>query len=199
MTTDSAPVGVTPRGTVLFAPISTVLPGQVPAPADNAFPTGVARTTDGGAHWQTVLPVDDPNDKTAQHIGLIPWLYADHRTGRIWYATPGPAICGAMISHSDDEGLTWTDNDSVGCPGQGGMSVFEGPAPRGSAQPAGYPHVVYYCANLQDNGPHLMYCYRSLDGGASFKQVGGFPNGAPPPSCQDSLDGPRGRAVAPDG
>lgn len=201
ITTDSAPVAVTPRGTVLFAPISTVMPGQVPAPGDTAFPTAVARTIDRGAHWRTVLPVDDPNDTAHQHIGLIPWLYADHTTGRIWYATPagGPTICGAMISYSDDEGLTWTDDDQVGCPGQGGMSVFEGPAPRHSAKPVGYPHVVYYCANLQDNGPHLVYCYRSLDGGKSFAQVGGFPNGSPPPSCQDTLDAPRGRAVGPSG
>ena len=199
-TTDSAPVAVTPSGTVLYAPIATASPGEVQAPADVSYPTRVARTLDDGAHWSSVLPVEDPSDDTHRHIGLIPWLYSDPETGRVWYATPAPALCGAMISWSDDEGRTWTDNDMVGCPGQGGMSVFEGPAPRGAPRPVGYPHVVYYCANLQDNGPHLMYCYRSLDGGRSFAQVGGFPNSPnPPPSCQDSLDAPRGRAVAPNG
>src|SRR4051794_2109225 len=197
-TTDSATVAVTRKRTLLYAPIATVSPGTVPAPGDVPYPTKVARSVDGGAHWKSVFPVDDPSDTEHQHIGLIPWLYADPVTGRIWYATPGPAICGAMISYSDDEGLTWKDDDMVGCPGQGGMSVFEGPAPMGQPQPVGYPHVVYYCANLQDNGPHLMYCYRSLDGGSSFTQVGAFPNSAdPPPSCNESLDAPRGRAVAP--
>src|SRR3954454_3736489 len=199
-TTDSAPIALTPKGTLLYAPIATVSPGTVPAPGDVPYPTKVARSVDGGAHWKSVFPVDDPSDSSHQHIGLIPWLYADSATGRIWYATPGPTICGAMISYSDDEGLTWKDDDMVGCPGQGGMSVFEVPAPMGQPQPVGYPHVVYYCANLQDNGPHLMYCYRSLDGGSSFTQVGAFPNSAdPPPSCNESLDAPRGRAVAPNG
>jgi hypothetical protein len=199
-TTDSAPVATTPSGTVLFAPIAGAEAARTPAPADLAFPTLVARTTDDGAHYDTVLPVGDASDPARQHYGLIPWLTADPATGRAWYATPTSTTCGATLSHSDDDGRTWTDDGDVGCPGQGGMSVFEGPAPAGSPQPKGYPHVVYYCANLQDNGPHLMYCYRSLDGGRSFAQVGAFPNTpSPPPSCHESLDAPRGRAVAPDG
>jgi hypothetical protein len=202
ITTDSAPVAVTRKGTVLYAPIAAVRPGSVPPPANIALPTGVARTVNGGARWRTVLPVDDPADEASQHSGLIPWLYADRTTGRIWYATPllSGGVCGAMISYSDDEGVTWRDNDHVGCPGQGGMSVFEGPAPARSARPVGYRHVVYYCANLLDGGSHLMHCYRSLNGGSSFEHVKGFPNSStPPPSCGAGLDAPRGRGVAPDG
>lgn len=142
-TNDSADVAVTPRGTIVYAPLATVTPAQEPAPADVAYPTDVARSVDQGAHWTRVVPSQHPTVRSDQHIGLIPWLYADPVTGRIWYATPTDSICGAVVSWSDDDGLTWTDNDSVGCPGQGGMSVFEGPAPAGQPHPVGYPHVVY--------------------------------------------------------
>src|SRR5215469_15838786 len=33
---------------------------------------------------------------------------------------------------------------------QGGMSIAEGPAPKGQPQPVNYPHVVYHCGNVSD-------------------------------------------------
>src|SRR5438309_11373792 len=47
-TTDTAPVAVTPAGTVLFGPIATGQGQSVPAPANILAPTALARTTDGG-------------------------------------------------------------------------------------------------------------------------------------------------------
>src|SRR5256885_11491588 len=194
-TADTAPVAVTPKGTILFGPIATSQGQGVPAPANILIPTAVARTTDEGARWSQVIPDDDPSDLSHQHSGIIPWLYADPVTGRVWYSTPNP--CGAMISFSDDDGLSWHDADQVGCPGQGGMSVFEGPAPAGAPQPRGYPHVAYYCANLQDNGPHPLYCYKTLDGGATWQQVRALPHRTPPPRCPGRPHAPRGRRGAP--
>ena len=60
-----------------------------------------------------------------------------------------------------------------------------GPPASGGAKPAGYPHVVYYCANNIDIAPSNLWCYRSLDGGPTFSFVGGFPDPTLPPGCDE--------------
>ena len=83
--------------------------------------------------------------------GLVPpWMSIDPDTSRIWFATTLPSLCGARISWSDDDGDHWQTNPSVGCPAQGGEKLLEGPPPPSGPSPAGYPHVVYYCANTID-------------------------------------------------
>jgi hypothetical protein len=77
------------------------------------------------------------------------------------------------------------------------MSIVEGPAPRGQAQPVDYPHVVYHCGNISDGAvPLSVHCWKSLDGGQTWSFVQG-PNN-PPADCVGKFGG-RGRAVGPDG
>src|SRR5262249_4678687 len=187
---ESAAVGITPRGTVFYAP---VLEHGVPAAL--ADPALVARSRNGGASWEPVDPGPPP------HFSLVPWMHVDPNTARLLLATPVPSLCGAAISWSDDEGEHWMTNPKVGCPGQGALKVLEGPAPAAGAQPVGYPHVVYYCANLQDGSPQsILICYRSLDGGANFDFVNSFPDPIPPPpACGTTAREARAGVVGPDG
>lgn len=189
-TTESATISVAPSGTVFYAP---VLAHGIPAAL--ADPSLVARSRDLGASWEP----RDPG--LPAHFSLVPWMHVDPGTSRLWLATPLPTLCGADISWSDDEGEHWQTNPSAGCPGEGALKVLEGPAPAAGAQPVGYPHVVYYCANLQDGSPQsVLYCYKSLDGGASFTFVGSFPDPIPPPpACGTTLREARAGVVGPDG
>jgi len=92
---------------------------------------------------------------------------------------------------------------NVGCPAQGANALIEGPAPAGGAQPNGYPHVVYYCANAGEvplGDQSWLVCYRSLDGGRSFQNAGGTPDTIPPrPECGDVVRESRVGTVGPDG
>jgi hypothetical protein len=188
--TESATVSVAPSGTVFYAPVlQHGIPGALGDPAL------VARSRDLGDSWEP----RDPG--LPAHFSLVPWMHVDPVTARLWLATPLPTLCGANISWSDDEGEHWQTNPSVGCPGEGALKVLEGPAPPGGAQPVGYPHVVYYCVNLQDGSPQsTLYCYKSLDGGGSFAFVGSFPDPIPPPpACGSTLREARAGVVGPDG
>jgi hypothetical protein len=167
---ESATIGITRSGAILFAPRddSTATP-----PNDTVNGTEfVVRSRDNGATWQA-LGSGGPTTG-----GLVPpWMSVDPQTSRVWFLTTLPTLCGARISWSDDAGNHWHTNPHVGCPGQGGEKVLEGPAPTGSARPHGYPHVVYYCANGGlDLAPTTLACYRSLDGGRTFVVAGGTPD-----------------------
>jgi hypothetical protein len=193
-TSESADVGVTRSGSVVYAPLNR----NTATPPQNVIegPEQVVRSRDGGATW---TELDSGGPTTG---GLVPpWMSVDPRTSRIWFATTLPSHCGARISWSDDDGDTWHTNPSVGCPAMGGNKVMEGPAPRGGAQPVGYPHVVYYCALDVDGAPtSLLWCYKSLDGGTTFTHVGGFPNPVPPPpACGTDTDQATSGLVGPDG
>jgi hypothetical protein len=140
----------------------------------------VVRSRDLGATW-TTLASGGPTTG-----GLVPpWMSVDPQTSRMWFATALPSLCGARISWSDDDGEHWQSNPSVGCPAQGGEKLLEGPPPESAPKPVGYPHVVYYCANATDIAASNLYCYKSLDGGATFTFAGAFPDPTPPADCAE--------------
>ncbi|MFN2616723.1 MAG: sialidase family protein [Thermoleophilaceae bacterium] len=200
-TTDSAALGVTAAGTAFYAPIEYVDPNPVPAPAKIAMPTIVARSHDLGEHWDRVV-AGSGDAPLPPHGGLTDWLSVDPETSRVWYATPS-APCGATLSWSDDEGATWDNLDNVGCPAQGANALIEGPAPAGGAEPTGYPHVVYYCANAGEvplGDQSWLACHKSLDGGRSFHSTGGTPDKIPPRSeCGEVVRETRVGTVGRDG
>jgi hypothetical protein len=128
-------------------------------------------------------------------------MSVDPETSRLWVASVGGGFAGvtafaAKISWTDDQGATWHDNP-VTCPNtQGELKLLEGPAPQGGSQPMGYPHVVYYCANMSAGEGPVMHCYKSLDGGMLFTPAGGIPDLI----CGDgSIGNARAGAVGPDG
>jgi hypothetical protein len=177
-TSESAAVGVTRWGSLLYAPL---LENSSPPPTNTLQgPEFVVRSRDLGATW---TKLDSGGPTTG---GLVPpWMGVDAHTSRIWFATTLPSLCGARISWSDDDGNHWQTNPSVGCPAQGGEKLLEGPPPAGGVKPVGYRHVVYYCANATDVAASNLWCYKSLDGGASFSFVGGFPDPTPPAGCNE--------------
>jgi hypothetical protein len=203
---ETATVGITSEGTLFYAPQST----------GAAVPPAVFRSDDDGATWHQKTPTLQPGTGSA-----IPWMHVDPETNRIWFAMigPMPSNCPtkdpaefpnasshtlAQITWSDDEGATW--HEPPGDPGdcrqlQGGMSVAEGPAPKGQPQPVGYPHVVYHCGNIVDGAvPLSVHCWKSLDGGQTWSRFEAPGQNVPPPSdCTAGKYGGRGRAVGPDG
>ena len=184
-TSEAGSVGVSRSGSLFYAPL---LQNTSPPPTNTLQgPEFVVRSRDLGASW---TPLNTQSPATA---GLVPpWMSIDPATSRIWFVRTLPQLCGARIDWSDDDGDTWHTNPSVPCPSQGGEKLLEGPAPPGGATPAGYPHVVYYCANNIDIAPSNLWCYRSLDGGPTFSFVGGFPI---PPCRRAATSGiRRGRA-----
>jgi hypothetical protein len=195
-TTDNAAVGVTASGTAFYGPIEQV-PGVVPAPAKLATPSILTRSSDLGANWEPVVP--GIAGLPSPHGSLTTWLSVDERTSRVWYATPA-APCGATVSWSDDEGESWQHNLNVGCPAQGANRLMEGPPPPAGERPSGYSNVVYYCANAVDEEQSVLFCHKSLDGGRSFRWVGGFPDAVPPdPDCGAVLRHTRAGEIGPDG
>jgi hypothetical protein len=176
-TSESASVGVGRTGSLFFAPLIE----NTSRPPQNTLegPESVMRSRDGGTSW-TKLSSGGPTTG-----GFVPpWMSVDPQTSRVWFVTTLPTLCGARISWSDDDGESWKTNPVVGCPAQGANKLIEGPAPKGGAQPTGYPHVVYFCANGQDTVSSSVSCYRSLDGGQSFDAVGS-PDPARPDGCDE--------------
>jgi hypothetical protein len=177
-TSEAGSVGVSRRGSVFYAPL---LENTSPPPQNTLQgPEWVVRSRDLGASW---TKLDSGGPRTA---GLVPpWMSIDRRTSRLWFVTTLPALCGAQVSWSDDDGDHWRTGSGVPCPSQGGEKLLEGPAPRGGAKPVGYPHVVYYCANEADTIASNLWCYRSLDGGQTFSFTGTFSDPPQPPGCSE--------------
>jgi hypothetical protein len=190
-TSESASVGLTRSGDVLYAPL---LENNSPPPQNTLQgPEWVVRSGDLGETW---TKLDSGGPTTG---GLVPpWMSVDPGTHRIWFATTLPTLCGARISWSDDDGDHWQTNPSVGCPAQGGEKLLEGPPPASGPKPVGYPHVVYYCANEIDPLPSSLWCYKSLDGGQTFIPTGGFSDPTRPAGC-DERHPSRPGVVGPDG
>jgi hypothetical protein len=143
----------------------------------NASPAGLAITRDRGAHWSLVKPSG------------VTWNPTDHgdfvdpSTGRLFFEDYGPIPLAprlaafqegpAHINWSSDEGRSWhhTAIPSVFLPEN--PRFVSGVAPAGQARPVGYPRVTYFCANTNVGftSPAIAgrVCFRSLDGGTSWK------------------------------
>ena len=194
---EAATIGVTRTNTVFFASIEAI-----PLGANRTLvePSIVARSRDLGATWENRVPGVLP---FSIHGSLSTWLHVDHTTSRVWYATP-TAPCGATVSWSDDDGETWGQHPNVGCPGQGATDLVEGPPPAGAAPTKGYPHVVYYCANAAEvplGDASILMCYKSRDGGTTWRWIGSTPDPIPAAEgCSPTdLRRTRGGGVGPDG
>lgn len=189
-------LAVTDRGTLIYSPAQT----------ENSM----ARSVDGAASWSLTTPADE--QRTALWNTVDPEVVTDRRTGRVlWVHATGDARTvpgvtqnsplpnaiqtiiayahGFQVYSSRDDGRSFTTADYSHENMGDWEKIFVGPPPSaagGAPQPAGYPDVIYVCANspFEVSGPGRQ-CYRSLDGGGTFSSAGFvFPSpSAPADAC----------------
>lgn len=206
--TSETTLAVTPTGTLFFSPANT----------ENSL----ARSTDQGAFWALVAPQEmqytslwntvDPEVIVDRRTGRVFWVRAtgDLRTTPIlvddsplgWQTATAIAYAhGFQVYSSDDEGQSWTTADYQHEFTGDWEKIYVGPPATGAPQPSGYPDVVYTCANapLEVSGPGRA-CYRSLDGGQTFSDIGYvLPTASSPHDICPPLAGGAGGGVGSDG
>ena len=169
-------IAVTSTGTVVISPTFP----------ESGAPIGLIRSTDNGASWQSIVPVETPprTHPLDSNLGI------DRKTGRIFYITPGyfiPALSQtAGLWFSDDDGKTWSVGAGPGMLPPSGRSdsikVFAGPpTPMSRDEMKAYPNVVYNCG-----GHKPLRCQASHDGGLSWGPIIDVPF----PSDLASIQGP---------
>ena len=140
-------------------------------------PAGIAVSSDNGKTWvRRVLPKDT---KTG-----IPDGYLDPVTQRYFYSALGES----PVYASDDLGKTWQLGSFDSPDRYDWNRVFSGRpvTPRAG----GYPTNIYYCNMTQPGGFVTgARCFKSVDGGKSFKTTG--PDPYKPGDCKDPTQ-PRG-------
>jgi hypothetical protein len=159
--TSESSIGIARDGTVYVAPAYT-----------NAG-NGVARSTDRGATWQSLVPSADAG---VPHGRVQPFFYLDPTTDRMFFATSN-TTAGFDLSWSDD-GVTWA-YELVSTDTRDWIKIFAGPPV--SSSPTGYPNVIYSSApspiSTPSGGlmapPDHQAVYKSLDGGKTWQSVGG--------------------------
>ena len=154
-----------------------------PVPSTQLSPGGLAISGDSGGQWAFDAPAG------ATWVPQDDALYVDRTTGRLFYyalaANPIPAAGAvplqdqipageAHLMDSPDGGSTWSETGLAGYVESENPRFTSAPAPAGGIQPAGgYADVTYWCGNdsvnLGEPLPGYRACYRSLDGGASWK------------------------------
>ena len=161
------------------------------APGGDGPAGGLARSTNGGIDWRyQQFPSRTTPPETSRGAG-DPQLFVDPLTNRVWYTTisingSNPGFCQTDISYSDDNGATWVnypDPPMWGCPAFDFPRPFTGPPTTSASKkvitaaraknPKAYPNIFYLCKSS-----HLMpdrQCWKSLDGGLSFVELGGSP------------------------
>ncbi len=206
--TSETTLAVTPTGTLFFSPANT----------ENSL----ARSTDQGASWALAAPQQmqytslwntvDPEVIVDRRTGRTFWVRAtgDLRTTPIlvdnsplgWQTATAIAYArGFQVYSSDDQGQSWTTADYQHELTGDWEKIYVGPPAAGAPQPSGYPDVVYMCANapLEVSGPGRA-CYRSLDGGQTFTNVGYvLPTASSPHDICPPLGGGAGGGVGSDG
>ena len=140
-------------------------------------PAGIAVSSDNGASWtRRVLP-------EGARTG-IPDGWLDPVTQRYFYS----ALGDSPVYSSDDQGVTWQAGTFDSPDRYDWNRVFSGRpvAPRTDA----YPANIYYCNMTQPGGFVTgARCFKSVDGGRSFKTTG--PDPYKQGDCKDPTQ-PRG-------
>ena len=175
----------------------------------------MVRSTDNGRTWQRAA-AEGPQAMPGCFVATSPatcqdtegakngtvadaYLWVDPATGKLfWSKTYGLAVCSSLSMTADD-GRTWRATPEFACPGADYEKIAGGPPPAGGEKPVGYPSVLYGCTN----GPAPVFvvgptraCYRSLDGGTTWRFVGAP---LPSPLAPGCLHFQETQVVGPDG
>lgn len=184
-------MAVTSDGTLVYEPAILTpgiagtgyldgLPG--PQPSTQLSPSGLAASSDRGRTWRFVAPGG------ATWVPQDDAIYVDPATGRLFFYAlspdPVPDTGGiplqdqlpagqAHLLESSNDGRTWTETALAGFVESENPRFTSAPAPAGGTPPSGYPDVVYWCGNNVVKAglpvPSYRACYRSLDGGLSWR------------------------------
>ena len=128
----------------------------------------VARSTDGGRHWNATVALHEP--RSVQLANIFPSITVDPITGRLW--ATASTVDGVLVTSSNDHGTTWTDPVTVST-----MNTVVMPwvAARG-----GKVDVVYYgtSASSLDDDDAVWNVYDSQRSGGSWHvmKVSNTPN-----------------------
>lgn len=184
-------VAVTADGTVVYEP-AILTPGLAgtgyldgapgPTPSTQLSPGGLALSSDGGVKWTFDAPAG------ATWVPQDDALYVDPATGRIFYyaLSPDPVPDSGQVPLQDqlpagyaelmtsgDDGATWSSSALPGYVESENPRFTSAPPPAGQPAPQNYPDVVYWCGNnIVKAGldlPSYRACYRSLDGGLTWR------------------------------
>ncbi|MFL6240171.1 MAG: sialidase family protein [Actinomycetes bacterium] len=186
-----------PSGEIAVAP--AVLPGGFlgtdtppvavrPNTQSNASPAGLLVTTNAGEHWTFVRPSGatwNPTDHSE---------YVDRSTGRLFFEDYGPISVAASfgaaqegpahINWSPDGGITWHHGVIASVFMPENPRFMAAVAPAHARKPHGYPNVLYFCAdtNVGFSSPAIVgrLCFRSFDGGLSWRRAAVLFNGTVP-------------------
>lgn len=184
-------VAVEPDGTLVYEP-AIITPGVAgtgfldglpgPQPSTQLSPGGLSLSHDDGGSWSfdapggaTWVPQDDA-------------VYVDRSTGRTFFyaLSPDPVpdtgtvplqdqlpAGQAHLLASGDGGRTWTETALAGFVESENPRFTSAPPPPAGTAPAGSADVVYWCGNNVVKAglpvPSYRACYRSLDGGTSWR------------------------------
>jgi len=185
-----SPVLQAPNGNVMSgSPYQTNPDGGGPDSANGGGQAaGIALTTDLGSHWQLITT--PPSQSFAPGSGPSdPQLWIDPITNRIYYTTigetwPSGLVCLTDLSYSDNNGVTWTtpqqtasswSPEPYGCPAFDFPHLWTAPPTTDKGKMHGYPDVVYICKS--NHVEPARQCWKSLDGGLTFTEIGGSPQG----------------------
>lgn len=144
-------IGITSNGCMFFPALERVM-----------------RSCDYGESWERV------DDIFSQPVTFDPYLWVDTATDRVFNIQMG-LLTHTWIAWSDDDGASWLANpyDQGPLPVNDHMKLGSGPWTEeglgiiGSELPL-YDQAVYFCFNKLLG----VFCYTSLDGGATFP-IGG--------------------------
>jgi hypothetical protein len=167
----------------------------------------VARSKDNGTSWDQVQPL--LADGTS-HVRIQPYMQIDPKTDRIFFNTGRSSFAklslktGFDLSYTDDGGDTWS-NSAIEVNSIDWGKILPG-APLTGTRTNGYPNNLYFSTPTPISTPAIIInpksqaVMKSIDGGASWNQVGSFSIVAKDYGCPASEyvlwgDG----AVAPDG
>jgi hypothetical protein len=158
--TSETSLAVQRDGTLLVAPVIT-----------EGGRSGVLRSRDQGASWETLLP-DARGGAT--HNRVQPFMHVDPDSERVLYATAkGGGASGFALSISDDAGETWRPGGALGVGTVDWIKLLSGPPVTSTVRSGRNVLSASSPAPISTSFAEYQQVQRSLDGGETWTNVSG--------------------------